>query len=675
MTFKSIASVLPKIYCYSTPGVTYHEGWVKIGYTEQDDVVKRLEQQTKTAGINFKMEWTDYAIYKQDPDHQTFTDDDFKAFLEEKGIRHENNFGGDGRSIGDEWYEISPEKAQEYFNEFVQKPSMIKKLGYHLRTEQKDAVTATTDAMQSGKDTEYLWNAKPRFGKCLSAYDFIKQIHAEKVLIVTNRPAVVTSWYDDYAKFLGRESGYFFVSHVPSVKDKDLVIDYPEYEKDAARRKEEGYPPVKMIYFASLQDIKQSRFFGGDYIKLKELTTIEFDVLIIDESHEGVDTYRTDGALNRIRRKFTLYLSGTPFKAIQDEKFDAESIYNWTYVSEQEAKENWDGNGTNPYFQMPRLNMMTYRLSGIIGEEKPDLNDEEESTAEDRLNEFFKTNTSGFVHDAEVDKFLDTISGDEKYPFGSETQRGQLAHTFWLLSRVESAKALEEKLKKHPVFSRYAIVNVAGNNNDHAYEDVITAIAENPMTITLSVGRLTTGVTIPQWSAVMMLSERNSPAEYMQASFRAQNPYIFCRENKMTGRFEHFRKTDAYVFDFNPEHTLDIVEKFANNLYSSTANGRGDVDERRHNITQLLQYMPVTGEADDGRMEPLDADKVMLIPRKMRSQEVVRRGFMCDMLFQNVTNVFHITGNDIISKLLSLMGMSRNLLPYPSLRKNWMRCI
>lgn len=664
MAIKSITQILPYIYCYSTPGIEYHNGWVKIGYTEQT-VDARLEQQTTTPGIRYKEEWHDLAIYI-DGSNLTFTDDDFKTFLIENGVNNKNHFGSNGESIGDEWYEIDAETAKKYFDEFKKKPSITMKLKkYNLRNEQKDAIKNTTKIMENKKDTEFLWNAKPRFGKCLSCYDFCKETEAKNILIVTNRPAVANSWYDDYEKYIGRESGYFFVSKVSEITGKKLVMSYEEYENDRKSRlekvqdTEENKQSMGLIYFVSLQDIKGSCYFGGEYPKLKELTTIDWDILVVDESHEGVATYKTEAAFNRIKRNFTLYLSGTPFKAIKDEKFNTESIYNWTYVSEQEAKERWDGNGTNPYLQLPKLNMLTYRLSNIIGEKSPDLSDE--TINDEGLNEFFKTDNKGnFIHDADIDKFLDVISSEDKYPFSEENRKG-LKHTFWLLSRVDSVKALAIKLRNHPVFSKYEIVVAAGDGkadesdeSGKAYTKVREAIKNNDKTITLSVKQLTTGVTIPEWTGVMMLSERDSAAEYMQASFRAQNPYIFSKQDKMTGKIQYCRKTEAFVFDFNPEHTLDIVEQFANNLYSETANGKGDYDDRKRNIDQLLKYMPVTGETDEGNMELLNSDSVLLIPRKMRSQEVVRRGFMCDMLFQNITNVFHMNntnGIDIVSKL------------------------
>lgn len=152
MAFESTKIVYPSIYCYSTPGVTYHDGWVKIGYTEQDDVDKRLDQQTKTAGIRHELEWNDYAIYKKDPQHRQFKDDDFKAYLKEKGVNCKNDFGANGEPIGDEWYQIAPEDAEKYFREFAKEPSLAVQLRtYKLRDEQQQAVSDTKEAYEEAK--------------------------------------------------------------------------------------------------------------------------------------------------------------------------------------------------------------------------------------------------------------------------------------------------------------------------------------------------------------------------------------------------------------------------------------------------------------------------------------------------------------------------------------------
>ena len=220
--------------------------------------------------------------------------------------------------------------------------------------------------------------------------------------------------------------------------------------------------------------------------------------------------------------------------------------------------------------------------------------------------------------------------------------RDKLKHTFWLLNRVDSAKTLAKKLETHPVFKDYKIILAAGDGRlddseetEKSFDKVTKAIADNEKTITLSVGQLTTGVTIPEWTAVLMLSNIKSPSLYMQAAFRAQNPCLF-QENG-----QYYRKENAYVFDFDPARTLTIFEEFANDLSLDTSDGRGDMDKRKDNVRTLLNFFPVIGEDENGEMIEFDAEKVLSIPRKIRSQEVVRRGFMSDFLFQNISNVFH----------------------------------
>lgn len=402
----------------------------------------------------------------------------------------------------------------------------------------------------------------------------------------------------------------------------------------------------KRIEFVSLQDMKGSKYFGGEYDKLRHLTELNWDVLVIDEAHEGVDTYKTDLAFDRIRRKFTLHLSGTPFKALANDKFAGDAIFNWTYADEQAAKRNWQGapGQQNPYANLPTLNLYTYQMSEIIRDEIQqgvEIDGETQEFAFD-LNEFFKVKPGGsFEHEAEVDRFLDAMTTQNKFPFSTPELRAELKHTFWLLNRVDSARALAKKLQAHPVFRDYEVILAAGDGklddtdeNQKSFDRVKAAIAHHEKTITLSVGQLTTGVTIPEWSAVLMLSNLKSPALYMQAAFRAQNPCLF-HEN---GTFR--RKENAYVFDFDPARTLLIYERFANDLSQDTASGKGDTEERKAHIQNLLNFFPVIGEDEEGEMIPLDAEKVLSIPRKIKSKEVVRMGFQSNFLFQNISNVF-----------------------------------
>lgn len=636
INIKTAKQIEPKCYAYTTPEIKRHDGWTKIGYTEQDDVKKRIAQQTQTADIKFNLEWEKRAIY-EDGSGDAFKDKDFHAYLSKKEYEKMPNT---------EWFHILPNKSLEEFLYFRSHRGILESYGalpYQLRQEQNQAVQQTKDyfSLHSKEEPEFLWNAKPRFGKTLSTYELCKTLDARKILIVTNRPAIATSWYDDYVKFLGTQSGYYFVSQVDTLKERKYVLSREQYV--SVRDKLKGF-----IEFVSLQDMKGSIYFGGSFDKLKEVAELDWDVLVIDEAHEGVDTYKTDVAFDHIKRKYTLHLSGTPFKALANSKFREEEIYNWTYADEQKAKREWDSSSEeeNPYAPLPQLNLYTYQMSEIIRDKLKqgadfDNDGETEEYAFD-LNEFFATQANGsFKYDADVDKFLEALTTLPKFPFSTDELRQELKHTFWLLNRVDSAKALARKLKEHPIFADYEIVLVAGdgrldddNENKKAFDKVIKAIKENEKTITISVGQLTTGVTVPEWTAVLMLSNVKSPALYMQAAFRAQNPCLFNIDGSL------FRKENAYVFDFDPARTLDIFEQFANDLSADTSSGKGDMDTRKRHVRELINFFPVYGEDDDGEMITLDAEKVLSIPRKIHAIEVVRRGFMSNFLFQNISNIF-----------------------------------
>ena len=544
---------------------------------------------------------------------------------------------------GTEWFEIEPSSAHQRFYEFrenhgiVGAPTPVK---YRLRDEQERASERTVNYAHLHERGEFLWNAKPRFGKTLTSYDLCRRLGAQRVLIVTNRPAIANSWYDDYVKFVGSESGLAFISSVSALQEKPYCLTREQYLEGL-----NNAPPKGFIEFVSLQDLKGAIDFGGKYDKLAHVAELEWDVLIIDEAHEGVDTFKTDVAFDHIKRKFTLHLSGTPFKAIANEKFSEDAIFNWTYADEQKAKRDWDNEELpNPYTDLPRLNMFTYQMSDIVLDKvKRGMNiDGENVEYAFDLNEFFATNENGyFLHNSDIDRFLDALATQKKFPFSTPELRDMLRHTFWMLNRVDSAKALARKLKQHPVFKDYEIVLAAGdgrlddeNESVRAFDKVRKAIASHDHTITLSVGQLTTGITVPEWTAVLMLSNMKSPALYMQAAFRAQNPCLF----NIDGKF--LRKENAYVFDFDPARTLTIFEEFANDLYTDTASGGGTTDDRKQRVRTLLNFFPVIGEDENGEMIELDAERVLSIPRKIRSQEVVRRGFMSDFLFQNIGNVF-----------------------------------
>ena len=307
---------------------------------------------------------------------------------------------------------------------------------------------------------------------------------------------------------------------------------------------------------------------------------------------------------------------------------------------------------------MPQLNLFSYQMSQMITDEVnqgAQINGENLDYAFD-LNEFFETKDNGkFVHEKDIKSWLDSLTHNNKYPFSTKKLRDELKHTFWILTRVASAKALQKLLNEHPVFENYQVILAAGDGrlndddqtiNDKALDRVRKAIKENEKTITLSVGQLTTGVTIPEWTAVLMLSNMKSPSLYMQAAFRAQNPWSFEKDGQVQ------QKEKSYVFDFAPERTLIIYDEFANNLSSKTSNGGGTTDDRKNHIRQLLNFFPVIAEDEQGKMVELDVNQVLTIPRTIKAKEVVKRGFMSNLLFQNISGIFASAGaKEILEQL------------------------
>lgn len=662
ISIQTTAKVIPMMYAYSTPEIPRHDGWVKIGYTDRQTVDERIAQQTHTADVLYKKEWSGNARF-EDEKQTPFTDHDFHAYLTKIGIE---------RTPKTEWFHVDGPTSKDHFIQFRFNHGIVSDGSpvspYSLRDEQERCVRQTAEYARSHFGGEFLWNAKPRFGKTLSVYDFVRRINAETVLIVTNRPAIANSWYDDYEKFMGPQSGYRFVSETEAMRGRKYCLSREDYMRLMTH--DDGYDK-RRIEFVSLQDLKGSIYFGGEFNKLEHIANMTWDVLVIDEAHEGVDTYRTDAAFDRIKRDFTLHLSGTPFKALANEKFHVDAIYNWTYADEQTAKRDWDGDASNPYANLPRLNMFTYQMSEIIKDELSqgiELNGEQHEYAFD-LNEFFATNGQGrFEHDSAVDKFLDALTTQTKFPFSTPALRDELRHTFWLLNRVDSAIALKKKLDNHPVFKDYEVVLAAGNGrmdgddqvvNAKSFDRVNEAIRTHDYTITLSVGQLTTGVTIPEWTGVLMLSSIKSPALYMQAAFRAQNPCLFYRNG------EYLRKENAYVFDFDPARTLIIFEQFANGLSPEAALGHIDDETRNRNIRTLLNFFPVIGEDEGGEMIELDAEKVLSIPRRIKSREVVKSGFMNNYLFTDALGIIFHAPQDLIDIITSFTPVEE-----PSKRAN-----
>lgn len=657
---KTFKKVYPQIYSYILPDRHQNDGWQKIGYTERKDAKVRIREQNETASHKepYDIKWIRPA---RKNNNKWFKDHELHRYYQQNAIRKDEGHGT-------EWFYFNgtPERSIELFEAFCQDrfiDSNGKKF-YILRPEQEDAVeqtleyterNQTTDFKNPNEKAEFLWNAKPRFGKTLTTYDFMKRFGATKTLIVTNRPAIADSWYNDYKKFI---DGYHFISTADSIKEKTLTRE--EFNQIEGSNK-------KQITFLSLQDLKGAKVFGGSFNKLQWVADLEWDLLVIDEAHEAVDTDKTDRAFENIKRKFTLHLSGTPFKALAEGKFSSEQIYNWTYLDEQKVKQSELENGqeSGDHTDMPDLRLFNYKISDITAkqiEEGIDVNGENIPPVFE-FNDFLATNSKGeFKREADIWRFLNTLTENEGYPFSTPELRDELKHTFWFVgNRVNSAKAMEKLLKKHPVFENYKIILAAGDGrslddesseeeaedfkkNEKALARVNKAIEKYDKTITLSVGQLTTGVTVKEWSAVLMMSDVKKETLYTQAIFRAQNPYKYEKDGKL------YRKKSAYVFDFSPYRVLEIYDKLANSLSEKSAIGNITESERQENVAELLNFFPVLSQDENGKMVELDASQVLTLPAAKMASDIVKRRFITNLLFKDIGNVFNLP-SEIVKKL------------------------
>lgn len=657
---KTYKEVFPQIYSYTLPDRHQNDGWQKIGYTERKNAEDRIREQNETASHKerYNVNWIQSAIKIN---NDWFKDHELHRYFQQNGVRKDE---GHGR----EWFYFNgtPERSKELFDAFCRNVFRNNggKVEYKLRAEQEEAVAQTleyaannqtVDFENPNEKSEFLWNAKPRFGKTLTTYDFMKRFGATKTLIVTNRPAIADSWYNDYKKFI---DGYYFISTADSIKEKTLTRE--EFNQI------EGFSK-KQITFLSLQDLKGAKVFGGSFDKLQWVADLEWDLLVIDEAHEAVDTDKTDKAFENIKRKFTLHLSGTPFRALAEGKFSSEQIYNWTYLDEQKTKQSELKNGqeSGDHTDMPDLRLFNYKISDITAkqiEEGIDV-DGENVPPVFEFNDFLATNSKGeFKREADILRFLNTLTENEGYPFSTPELRDELKHTFWFVgNRVNSAKAMEKMLKKHPVFENYKIILAAGDGrslddesseeeaedfkkNEKALARVKKAIKEHDKTITLSVGQLTTGVTVKEWSAVLMMSDVKKETLYTQAIFRAQNPYKYEKDGKL------YRKKSAYVFDFSPYRVLEIYDKLANSLSEKSAIGNITESERQENVAELLNFFPVLSQDENGKMVELDASQVLTLPAAKMASDIVRRGFITNLLFKDIGNVFNLP-SEIVKKL------------------------
>lgn len=605
----------------------------------------RISQYMKTSGVPYNLDWVELAHRKVSD--TWFDDHDVHRVLLKSGFKRDAAFEKQGAK---EWFQVSADQVKQAIaavkngRESIDGP--VQATGkIELRPEQQDAVDKTAKTFK----TKYkmLWNAKMRFGKTLSALKLIKKENYAKVLIMTHRPVVAEGWFDDFEKIGMPESGYKYGSK----RDQDLSLE-------ALQREAEKY-----VYFASIQDLRGSKAFGGTVADKNQLVKdTQWDLVIIDEAHEGTQTDLAQQVIDGVvTPKYTrvLELSGTPFNLL--DQYDADEVYTWDYVMEQQAKYSWDSehpNGErNPYVGLPSVSMYTFEIKNRF--KSPEFLDDDKSF---NFREFFKVDdeTGKFVYADKVNRFLDNISSrDERsnYPFSTLEFRNNLRHTLWLMPSVKSAKAMKTALENHPVFGFYNVVNIVDKDTsdnvvtatDSDLKRVKDAITDHPArthTITLTVRKMTTGVTIKPWTGVLFLSNTNSAMQYLQAAFRAQTPY----EDEEFGR-----KTNCYIFDFAPDRALKVM---AASRQMSTGVGKLQTSDQRAKLGELLNFLPIIGEEGQG-MQAYQVDTLLTQLKKVYAEKAVQSGFDDDSLYND--ELLKLTNSDLemFNDIKAIVGQTK----------------
>ena len=597
---------------------------------------KRIKQYMTTAGLHFDLGWVELAYKKSTK--TWFHDHDVHEVLKRSGIKHPKELAGN------EWFKTDLETAKEAIKAVKDGRSFIsetqaaykaEKVKITLRPEQDAAVKQTQKTYK--KKDRMLWNAKMRFGKTLTSLELIKQEGFQRVLIMTHRPVARDSWFEDYKKMEMSEAGYLYGSVDKGEKLTTL---------------KSGNNPF--IYFVSIQYLR----YNGAQANLPLFSDVDWDLIIIDEAHEGTQTELSDTVMKSLVKEGhtkILELSGTPFSLL--DQFAPEQVYTWDYVMEQQAKLKWNLENPelpNPYEQLPEVQMYTFEMK-----HKEKFTDENKAF---NFREFFRVDDEGeLVYKADVRRFLDNITNpnsDTNYPFSTREYRDELRHTLWIMPGVREANAFEKLLKEHPVFGiDYNIVNVVRNDKsdnilDSSGDDlskVRQAISDDPSqtkTITLTVRRLTTGVNVPEWTAVIFLSNTSSSTNYLQAAFRAQTPF----SHEKIGM-----KKRCYIFDFAPDRALTVMAETAQ---INSGVGKKNTNQQKQAMANLLNFLPILGKSDNG-MEPFNVDRMLTQIKKVYAEKAVRSGFEDDSLYND--NLLTLTADDAerFNKLNAIVGKTQ----------------
>lgn len=635
--FPQRPTVTPTIYAYRLLGVDSHKGYLKVGYTDRT-AKERIDEQLHTSKIRYEIVLTESAMTN---DGSCFTDKNVHKLLERKGFHRLNPL-----DKTDEWFDCSMEDVKAAIlslrtgSENVENRTQ----NFGMRPEQFRAVEQTKSYFEQAVKEEpnripkFLWNAKMRFGKTFASYQLAKKMNLSRILVLTFKPAVESAWREDLVSHIDFE-GWQFISN-KDARDNKLNMDEEFDRADKSK-------PI--VVFGSFQDLLGTNESGGIKAKNEFIHATLWDLVIFDEYHFGAwkerakelfekedeenavefdaEKYQKDEASNAINEtwlpistKYYLFLSGTPFRAINNGEFIEEQIFNWTYSDEQRAKANWKG-ADNPYLSLPRMVILTYRMPDQIR----DVARQGEFDEFD-LNLFFaaegKGDSARFKYENEVQKWLDLIRGaylpasiddlklgqDKRppMPFSDARLLGLLSHTLWFLPNVASCFAMANLLKQRQnrFYHDYNVIVCAGTGAGIGLDALypVQVSMGNPLktkTITLTCGKLTTGVTVKPWTGIFMLRNLKSPETYFQAAFRVQSPWEVRNE---TGD-KIIMKKECYVFDFALDRALRQISDYSCRLDINESNPEAKVGE-------FIKFLPVLAY-DGSSMKEVNAQDIL----------------------------------------------------------------
>lgn len=668
--FKQRPELTPTIYVYEILRVPSHKGLIKIGYTTRD-VRERIKEQLGTPRIEYRILLEESSMRN---DGTSFDDHEVHRFLSKKGFER----------VGGEWFECKLEEVKSAIIAIKNREENIENRTetFKMRPEQEQAVQKTYQYfIQTKNISRFLWNAKMRFGKTFATYQLAKKLNTKKVLVLTFKPAVEDAWEQDLTSHVDFE-GWQFYSRKNTVQFEDLDMNKP------------------IVCFGSFQDFLGTKD-GGIKPRNEWVHTTNWDLVVFDEYHFGAWGDRAKGLFekedpedlsqeekenlkvtesvfgNEHGLKFAeeimpitssryLYLSGTPFRAIHNGEFIEEQIYNWTYSDEQRAKESWTG-AENPYEALPQMVMMTYQMPDSIKHiaEGGEFNEFD-------LNTFFvaKKNILGeyeFHYKEYVQKWLDLIRGSflptslddlklnkqkPPFPFSDVRMLNILTHTFWFLPSVASCYAMRNLMEERQniFYHDYKIVVAAGTQAGIGLEALkpVRKAMGNPLktkTITLSTGKLTTGVTIRPWSGVFMLRNLKSPETYFQTAFRVQSPWIVDNPDGKSPNKKEILKETCYIFDFAPNRALSQIAE-----YSSQLNIEEKDPEKK--VSEFIKFLPILAY-DGSSMKKIDAVGVLDMVMSGTTATLLARRWESALLV-NVDNetLARLLGNEEAMRIL-----------------------